>query len=36
MDKDSIINTLNAQVQKISMELANLKELIKILRDNLK
>lgn len=36
MDKDSIVNTLNAQVQKISMELANLKELIKILRDNLK
>lgn len=36
MDKDSIINSLNAQVQRISMELANLKEMIKILRDNLK
>lgn len=36
MDKDRIINTLNTQIQKISFELANLKELVKILRDNLK
>lgn len=36
MDKDNIINSLNVQVQRISMELANLKEMIKILRDNLK
>ena len=36
MDKDGIINTFNAQIQKISMELATLKELVKILRDNLK
>ena len=36
MDKDNIINSLNAQVQRISMELANLKEMIKILRNNLK
>ena len=36
MNKDSIINSLNAQVQRISMELANLKEMIKILRNNLK
>ena len=36
MDKDSIINTLNVQIQRVSMELANLKEMIKILRDNWK
>lgn len=36
MDKDKIISTLNVQIQKISIELANLKELVKILRDNLK
>ena len=36
MDKDNIINSLNTQVQRISMELANLKEMIKILRNNLK
>lgn len=36
MDKDKIIDTLNSQIQKISIELANLKELVKILRDNLK
>lgn len=36
MDKDNIINSLNAQIQRISMELANLKEMIKILRNNLK
>lgn len=36
MDKDKIISTLNTQIQKISIELASLKELVKILRDNLK
>lgn len=36
MDKDKIISTLNVQIQKISIELATLKELVKILRDNLK
>ena len=36
MDKNSIINTLNVQIQRVSMELANLKEMIKILRDNWK
>ena len=36
MDKDSIVNTLNVQIQRVSMELANLKEMIKILRDNWK
>lgn len=36
MNKDNIIDSLNTQVQRISMELANLKEMIKILRDNLK
>ena len=35
-NKDQIINTLNVQIQKVSIELANLKELIKILGDNLK
>ena len=35
-NKDQIINTFNAQIQKISMELATLKELVKILKDNLK
>lgn len=35
-NKDKIINTLNTQIQKISIELATLKELVKILSDNLK
>ena len=35
-NKDKIINTLNTQIQKVSIELATLKELIKILGDNLK
>lgn len=36
MDKDKIIDALNSQIQRISIELANLKELVKILKDNLK
>lgn len=32
-NKDQLVNTFNAQIQKISMELATLKEL---LRDDLK
>ena len=35
-NKDKIINILNTQIQKISIELATLKELVKVLRDNLK
>ena len=35
-NKDKIISTLNTQIQKVSIELATLKELVKILRDNLK
>lgn len=33
MTKDQLVNTFNAQIQKISMELATLKELVKVLRD---
>lgn len=36
MNNKEIVDTLNKQIQKISYELANLKELVKILRDNLK
>lgn len=36
MDKDKIIDTLNSQIQRVSIEISNLKELVKILRDNLK
>ena len=35
MNNKEIIDTLNKQIQKISFELANLKELVKILRDNI-
>lgn len=36
MNNKEIVDTLNKQIQKISYELANLKELVKILRDDLK
>lgn len=36
MTKDQLVNTFNAQIQKINMELATLKELVKVLRDDLK
>lgn len=36
INKDQLVNTFNAQIQKISMELATLKELVKVLRDDLK
>lgn len=36
MDKDKIIDALNSQIQRASIEISNLKELVKILRDNLK
>ena len=32
-NKDQLVNIFNSQIQKISMELATLKELVKILRD---
>ena len=32
-NKDQLVNIFNSQIQKISMELATLKELIKVLRD---
>ena len=33
MTKDQLVNIFNSQIQKISMELATLKELVKVLRD---
>lgn len=32
-NKDQLVNIFNTQIQKISMELATLKELVKVLRD---
>ena len=32
-NKDQLVNNFNSQIQKISMELATLKELVKVLRD---
>lgn len=32
-NKDQLVNIFNSQIQKISMELATLKELVKVLRD---
>ena len=32
-NKDQLVNIFNSQIQKISMELATLKELVKILKD---
>ena len=32
-NKDQLVNIFNSQIQKISMELATLKELVKVLKD---
>ena len=32
-NKDQLVNIFNTQIQKISIELATLKELVKVLRD---